>query len=255
MKVVIPFLIVLSCVQLFAETWKESGIFHGWKYNRVYFSDSIGQTLKEIYHDEFIEGISFYFQGYSDAYYDSAGRVNVEWIGNNIHDSIWISKYWMDDSLLNIPVVAEENLNLDDFRLLKMDSTQPFEISSIMDERIEIPFEAVRLQRFNSIYFVYKKDTSYYAYCLAVTGAPIGCDFILSCVFQNDGTLNFGEIPSAGKLSNGLDGCPTSALTPSVGRMNVQKRLPSYKATGRPANETSSGVTHQNGISKLNLKK
>lgn len=63
-----------------------------------------------------------------------------------------------------------------------------------------------------------------------MTGAPIGCDFILSCVFQNDGTLNFGEIPSAGKLSNGLDGCPTSALT-------------------------SSGVTHQNGISKLNLKK
>lgn len=81
---------------------------------------------------------------------------------NESNDSIWISKYWMDDSLLNIPVVAEENLNLDDFRLLKMDSTHRFEISSIMDEKIEIPFETVRLQRFNSIYFVYKKDTSYY---------------------------------------------------------------------------------------------
>ncbi len=252
----ILFLIVLFYAQLFAETWKESNIFHGWKYNRVYFSDSIGQTLKEIDHDDFFEGISFYFQGYSDYYWDPAGQVNIEWIGNDIHDSIWISKYWMDDSLLNVPIVAEENLNLDDFRLLKMDSTQPFKISSIMDERIEIPFETVRLQRFNSLYFVYKKDTSYYAYCLAVTGAPIGCDFILSCVFQNDGTLNFGEIPSAGKLSNALDGCPLSSLPPSLNLRTKEKYVfPSYNANGKPANGNSSGVSLQKGISKLNLKK
>ena len=257
MKVVIPFLIVLSCVQLFAETWKESNIFHGWENRfssqKVYFSNSTEQTLKAV--DYEVEIQNPYFVFFFDNLPGGARFLSIQNDDNESNDSIWISKYWMEDSLLNTPVVAEENLNLDDFRLLKMDSTHRFEISSIMDERIEIPFETVRLQRFNSIYFVYKKDTSYYAYCLAVTGAPIGCDFILSCVFQNDGTLNFGEIPSAGKLSNGLDGCPTSALTPSVGRMNVQKRLPSYKATGRPANETSSGVTHQNGISKLNLKK
>ena len=251
----ILFLIVLSSVQLFAETWKESNIFHGWKYNRVYFSDSIRQTLKEIDHDDFFEGISFYFQGYSDYYWDPAGQVNIEWIGNDIHDSIWISKYWMDDSLLNIPVVTEENLNLDDFRLLKMDSTHRFEISSIMDRRIKVPGDTVRLRFFKSLYFVYKKDSSYYAYCVVATADPVNCDFLLSCIYQNDGTLNFGDIPSIDGVF-GMDGCPTSSLPSSVIRpKNNLNNIPSYNANGKPANGISSGITFQKGISKLNLKK
>jgi len=252
----ILFLIVLFYVQLFAETWKESNIFHGWKYNRVYFSDSIGQTLKEIYHDDFFEGISFYFQGYSSYYWDTTGQVNIEWMGNDVHDSIWISKYWEDDSLLNVPIEAEESLNLDEFRLLKIDSSQSFEISSIMDRRIKVPEDPTRLHFSKSLYFIYKRGASYYAYCSIGTGDPVGCDFFISCIFQNDGTLDFGGVPLIDDKIHALDGCPTSAVPPSRNLRTKEKYvLPSYNANGKLSNETSSGITLQKGISKLNLKK
>ncbi len=253
----ILFLIVLFCALLFAETWKESGIFHGWENrytsHKVYFSNSTERTLKDVNYEEKIQNPYFVF--FFDNLPGGARFLKIQNDGYESNDSIWISKYWMDDSLLNSPVVAEENLNLGDFRLLKFDSTQSFRVSSIMDRKIKVLGDTVRLRFFKSLYFVYKKDSSYFAYCAVATGDPINCDFLLSCIYQNDGTLNFGDIPSIDGVFD-MDDCPTSGLSPSHSLRKKEKYvLPSYSVNGKSANETSSGVSLQKGISKLNLKK
>lgn len=253
----ILFLIALSSVLLFAETWKESGMFHGWENRfssqKVYFSNSTEQTLKAV--DYEVEIQNPYFVFFFDNLPGGARFLSIQNDDNESNDSIWISKYWMDDSLVNASVVAEKNLNLGDFRLLKIDSTQSFKLSSIMDRRIKVPGDTVRLRFFKSLYFVYKKDSSYYAYCVVATADPINCDFLLSCIYQNDGTLNFGDIPSIDGVF-GMDDCPTSSLPSSVIRpKNNLNNIPSYNANGKPANGISSGITFQKGISKLNLKK
>jgi len=253
----ILFLIVLFAFQLFAETWKESGIFHGWENrytsHKVYFSKSTERTLKDVDYEEKIQ--SLYFVFFFDNLPGGARFLKLQNDGYESNDSIWISKYWMDDSLVNASVVAEKNLNLGDFRLLKIDSAQSFKISSIMDRRIKVPGDTARLRFFKSLYFVYKKDSSYFAYCAVATGDPINCDFLLSCVYQNDGTLNFGEVPSIDGVFD-MDGCPTSALPPSRNLRTKEKEvLPSYNANGKPASDISYGVTLQKGFSKLNLKK
>jgi hypothetical protein len=51
-----------------------------------------------------------------------------------------------------------------------------------------------------------------YAYC-RIGSASNGCSFFLSCVFQNDGTTNFGKIPSSDEIDfSNFDNCPTEAL-------------------------------------------
>lgn len=250
-------LIILFSFQLFAETWKESAIFHGWKNrytsHKVYFSNSTEQTLKDVDYEEKIQNPYFVF--FFDNLPGGARFLKIQNDGYESNDSIWVSKYWVDDSLMNASVVAEKKLNLGDFRLLKFDSTQSFKISSIMDRRIKVAGDTARLRFFKSLYFVYKKDSSYFAYCAVATGDPVNCDFLLSCIYQNDGTLNFGDVPSIDGVFD-MDDCPTSGLPTSRNLGTKEKDvLPSYNAKGEPASEVSSGVTLQKGISKLNLKK
>lgn len=245
----ILFFLALLCTQLFAETWKD--LHFGW--NIVYFSDSTNHSLVESENYENIQEL--YFDFHSDLREPKNRHLDIGKSKNAFTDSVWISKYWMDDSLLNAPIVAEENLNLDDFRLLSLDSIQSFEISSIMDRRIKVPGDTAHLRFFKSLYFVYKKDSSYYAYCAVATEDPIDCNVLLSCIFQNDGTLNFGEIPSIDEVFN-MDGCPTSSLPSSRNLRTKEKDVsPSYNAKGKPADKNSSGVSLQKGVSKVNLKK
>lgn len=162
-------------------------------------------------------------------------------------DSIWISKYWMDDSLLEEPVVMDRNVNLDDFRLLTFDSFHTeYNLSDWMDERAENVSWRI------SLFMVYKKDSSYYALCL-LGDFPSTCDFYLSCQFQDDGTTNFESIPNVEKIIFPA-GCLVSIKPNQRSSINLPESIP-YQINGSRSRDNASSIVIQNGQPKLKLKK
>lgn len=167
------FLLIGSlCLPLFAGTWMSSGIF----YNSAAFD---GDSLKHYpYYNDFADIHRIFFSISSgELIHENGTKTTGSWVFVQNHlndeDSVWISKYWMDDSFTDSAVVLNGSVDLSDFRLLHFDSSAKFYLSNLMDERTEetIPggnsWEKVR-----SIYFVYKKDTSYYAYCRIGSESP-----------------------------------------------------------------------------------
>src|SRR5574344_591767 len=107
--------------------------------------------------------------------------------GNNLGDSVWIQKKpnrflfnealpLRDTAAFIVPLMTTgyslysgEGFVLDQYSLTDYTS-----VNTLLD----------------SVYFVYKKDTSYYAYCLYVQSK--GCwSFLFQCEFQDDGTTEF----------------------------------------------------------------
>jgi hypothetical protein len=162
-------------------------------------------------------------------------------------DSIWISKYWMDDSLLEEPVVMDRNVNMDDFRLLTFDSLHTeYNLSDWMDERAE------NVSWRSSLFMVYKKDSSYYALCL-LGDFPSACDFYLSCQFQDDGTTNFEKIPNVENIK--FEQCPASFIKLNHRSfINLPESIP-YQVNGSRSRDNASSIVIQNRQPKLKLKK
>ncbi|MFA6623045.1 MAG: hypothetical protein WCS54_02940, partial [Fibrobacteraceae bacterium] len=160
-------------------------------------------------------------------------------------DSIWISKYWMDDSLRESSVVMNANVDPGDFRPLTFDSLHTeYDLWPLLDERA---VNSSWLKR-KSLFFLYKKDSSYYALCQI--GGPVDCLFYLSCQFQDDGTTNFEKIPDV----QGVDfACPTSLPRPA-------RRIPArlresvpYLVNGSRSRGGASSVIIRNGQPEVKL--
>src|SRR5574344_258137 len=177
-----------------------------------------------------------------DSTYYSLGIQNDS---NDTGDSVWISKYWMDDSLRKSPVVMDANVDLDDFRLLSFDSLHTrYSLWPLLDERAENTSER------KSLFLLYRKDSSYYALCLL--GLPsVSCTFFLSCQFQDDGTTNFEKGPDAEGIE--FPGCPVS-LPQSSRRTPARLResVP-YLVNGSRSRGGASSVIIRNGQPEVKL--
>ena len=166
---------------------------------------------------------------------------------NDAGDSIWISKYWMDDSLRESPVVMNANVDPGDFRPLTFDSLHTdYDLWPLLDERVK----HVSWPERKSLFFLYKKDSSYYALCQIGTLLD-DCQFYLSCQFQDDGTTNFEKVPDAEDIE--FRGCPVS-LPQSSRRTSarLQESVP-YLVNGTRSRGGASSVIIRNGQPEVKL--
>ncbi|MFA6836650.1 MAG: hypothetical protein WCR04_09660 [Fibrobacteraceae bacterium] len=250
MKKIVLLLIALT-IAPWAKTWEDAETFYsdawfeGGSLDRTpAYDQPTEETMRRLY---FLAeyGGSIDSMGVLKEYYS----LEVLNDSNNAGDSVWISKYWMDDSLLEEPVVMDADVDRDDFRLLTFDSLHTeHDLWPLLDERAENASER------KSLFLLYRKDSSYYALCLM--GRLSGCTFYLSCQFQDDGTASFGKIPDAEGI-NFSEGCPltslpkSSRLPPSVG---LQDGVP-YRVNGTRSRGGASSVVIRNGQPKAELRK
>lgn len=250
------------------ETWEDTKSFlfypasQGGGNGYTVFGDSLllGTSFESpgISHEEIKQRMHFYA---IDDGIDSMG-VYKRYFGIFINnkamytsDSIWISKYWMDDSLLEVPVVMDKNVDINDFRLLPFDALHTeYDLYSLLDERLEDSFgnyQRWEWESLKSFALLYKKDSSYYAFCLL--GYRGSCYYDLSCQFQDDGTTNFEKIPDLENIENA--GCPTSIIpTPRRNVFTLPDSTP-YLINGTRSKCNSSNVLIQDGQPKLKLKR
>src|SRR5574344_2027971 len=125
----------------------------------------------------------------------------------------------------------------------------------------------------DSVYFVYKKDSSYYAYCLYVQSKRC-FTFLFQCTFQDDGSTQFESFDVLEEYPYKLyritpmhggdrgEECMTKSqyekympipLLPNVKKEN--KRTTPYLVNGTPSESNHSKITIQNKQPKLQLKK
>ncbi|MFA6836651.1 MAG: hypothetical protein WCR04_09665 [Fibrobacteraceae bacterium] len=243
----IVLLLIALTIAPWAKTWEYAEAFD---YYAWLEEDSLGSDRLT----EDTLGIYFYAQ---NLHIDSMGVDKYDTIlsvrngADDAGDSVWISKYWMDDSLRESPVVMDADVDRDDFRPLTFDSLHTeYDLWPLLDERAENASER------KSLFLLYRKDTSYYALCLLGKYLP-GCvgDLYLSCQFQDDGTTNFEKIPDV----EGIDfqeQCPAflpkaSRRPPAVG---LQDGVP-YRVNGTRSRGGASSVVIRNGLPKLELRK
>ena len=243
MKKVVLLLIALA-VAPWARTWEDAEAF----YYYAWFEDDSLNNYN--YSAEEAQGI--YFDAGYESNDDSMGvlreyySLGVRNDSNDTGDSIWISKYWMDDSLRESPVVMDADVDPDDFRPLTFDSLHTeYDLWPLLDERME---HALWPEQ-KSLFFLYKKDSSYYALCQV--GGPVDCVFYISCQFQNDGTTNFEKIPDVEGVP--FQGCPAS-LPKSSRRIpaRFQESVP-YLVNGSRSRGGASSVIIRNGQPEVKL--
>src|SRR5574344_38839 len=248
MKKFVLLLIALT-IAPWARTWEDAEAFycHAW-----FEDDSLDTDLGT---DRLLteDTLGIYFYAGYDSNDDSMGvlreyySLGVGQGSNDADDSIWVSKYWMDDSLRASPVVMDADVDPDDFRPLTFDSLHTeYDLWPLLDERME---HALWPEQ-KSLFFLYKKDSSYYALCQV--GGPVDCVFYISCQFQDDGTTNFEKIPDVEGIE--FHGCATSLpkssrRTPTVG---LREGVP-YLVNGARSHGGASSVIIRNGQPEVKL--
>ena len=237
-------LLIALAVAPWARTWEDAEILN-------YYTQFEDDSLDTFWSVEKTQGIYLYL--YSEGNDDSMGvyreyrSLNVRNNSNDADDSIWVSKYWMDDSLRESPVVMDADVDPGDFRLLTFDSLHTeYDLWPLLDERAVNPLQRGR----KSLFFLYKKDSSYYALCQI--GGPVDCLYYLSCQFQDDGTTNFEKIPDIEGVP--IYGCSTSLpqssrRTPTVG---LREGVP-YLINGSRSRGGASSVIIRNGQPEVKL--
>ena len=244
MKKFVLLLIALT-IAPWARTWEDAKILN-------YYTQFEDDSLDTFWFVEKTQGIYLYIYGEGND--DSMGvyreyrSLNVRNNSNDADDSIWVSKYWMDDSLRESPVVMDADVDPDDFRLLTFDSLHTeYDLWPLLDERAENT-SLTSLRR--SLFLLYRKDSSYYALCL-LGYSPMNCDYYLSCQFQDDGTTNFEKIPDVEGIE--FHGCATS-LPKSSRRTSarLQESVP-YLVNGTRSRGGTSSVIIRNGQPELKL--
>jgi len=241
----IVLLLIALTIAPWAKTWEDAEPF----YYYAWFEDD---SLDTFWPAEEIQGI--YFYGEYGSNYDSMGvyressEIYVRNDSSDAGDSVWISKYWMDDSLRESPVVMDADVDRDDFRPLTFDSLHTeHDLWPLLDERAE------NISERKSLFLLYRKDTSYYALCL-LGKISWDCQFYMSCQFQDDGTTNFDKIPNVEDIA--FHGCfislpKASRRPPNVG---LQDGVP-YRVNGTRSRGGASSVVIRNGLPKLELRK
>ena len=238
-------LLIALAVAPWAKTWKDAEILN-------YYTQFEDDSLDTFWSVEKTQGIYLYL--YSEGNDDSMGvyreyrSLNVLNNSNDADDSIWVSKYWMDDSLRESPVVMDADVDPDDFRPLTFDSLHTeYDLWPLLDERA---VNSSWLKR-KSLFFLYKKDSSYYALCQV--GGPVDCVFYISCQFQDDGTTNFEKIPDVEGIE--FHGCATSLPRPARRiPARFQESVP-YLVNGTRSRGGASSVIIQNGQPEAVLRK
>ena len=251
MKKFVLLLIALT-IAPWARTWEDAKILD-------YYTQFEDDSLDTFGLVEKTQGIYLYIYGEGND--DSMGvyreyrSLNVRNNSNDADDSIWVSKYWMDDSLRESPVVIDADVDPGDFRLLTFDSLHTeYDLWPLLDERAEKVSDTDRLLSMRkSLFLLYRKDSSYYALCL-LGYYPSRCEYYLSCQFQDDGTTNFEKIPDIEGVP--IYGCSTSLpqssrRTPTVG---LREGVP-YLINGSRSRGGASSVIIRNGQPKLELRK
>ena len=254
----IVLLLIALTIASWARTWEDAEAFY-WEENSeayFYYTWFEGDSLDDTYHHPAEGAQDIYFYAGYESNDDSMGVLreyySLDVLNNSgdAGDSVWISKYWMDDSLRESPVVMDADVDRDDFRLLTFDSLHTeHDLWPLLDERAENTSER------KSLFLLYRKDSSYYALCL-IGGDTLGCTFYLSCQFQDDGTTNFGKIPDAEDMDLS-GGCLTTSL-PKLSRrppaVGLQDGVP-YRVNGTRSRGGASSVVIRNGLPKLELRK
>jgi hypothetical protein len=246
-------LLIALMVSSSAKIWDDAETFYYYAWFEDDSLDTYNYRAEEaqgVYFAEEAQGIYFYgtygIDHDSMEVYREHAALLVRNDSIDAGDSIWISKYWMDDNLLDEPAVMDRNVDLDDFRPLTFDALHTdYDLWPLLDERAE------KSER-SSLFLLYRKDSSYYALCL-LGYYPLVCDFYLSCQFQDDGTTNFEKIPDVEGII--FHGCPTSLPRPARrSSLGLQEGIP-YQINGSRSRDNASSIVIQNGQPKLKLKK
>ena len=194
------FILCVFFVYLGARTWEERTILTE--------ANCFGKNGLQHLYDDSLGRCKLYFEAWEPDYICKEGTTLVEkrnvYVRNDslsFDDSIWVSKYYLDDSLLHKPILQNPTVFLEDFRLLNFSSTRrEYYLADFFDKRLKSNMDG-------SFLILYKKDSLYYALCLLEYGY---CDVAISCQFQDDGTTVFEKLPE--KQEQFL--CPTYYFTP-----------------------------------------
>ena len=179
------FILCVFFAHLAARTWDERTILTE--------ANCFGKNGLLHLDDDSLGQCKMYFEAWAPDYICKEGTTLVEkrnvYVRNDslsFDDSIWVSKYYLDDSLLHEPILQNPTVFLEDFRLLEFASSQRgYYLADLFDRRLESNMDG-------SFLILYKKDSSYYSLCLLEYGY---CDVAISCQFQDDGTTVFEKFP------------------------------------------------------------
>jgi len=178
------------------------------------------------------------------------------------NSSIWIQK--------NNGFLFYNSLNLQDTNFFIVPSIEKDTFFDETDMGFLLENYSISEGRLDSVYFIYKKDSSYYAYCL-YTQSKKCRTFFFQCTFQDDGSTQFEPFetveypyPYYGphKVDYSSNECMTKSqyekympipLLPNVKKEN--KKSTPYLVNGTPSESNHSKITIQNKQPKLQLKK
>lgn len=286
-RVVLLLILITSC--LWAKTWTQflGGNSYFNKENdsiTVVYSESIMTTEKYLFFDSTLMIIgenpkyhsrdeikqTDYFSGNERTYgsclvtYNNANCIfNLYYYTKTEHNnSIWIQK--------NNGFLFSDSLDLQDTNFFIVPSIEKDTFFDETDMGFLLENYSISEGRLDSVYFIYKKDSSYYAYCL-YTQSKECLTFLFQCTFQDDGSTQFEPFetveypyPYYGphKVDYSSSECMTKSeyekympipLLPNVKKEN--KKSTPYLVNGTPSESNHSKITIQNKQPKLQLKK
>jgi hypothetical protein len=178
------------------------------------------------------------------------------------NNSIWVQK--------NSGFLFYDSLDLQDTNFFIIPSIKKDSFYLDTDKGFLLEDYSLSEGYLDSIYFIYKKDSSYYAYCL-YTQSKECRTFFFQCTFQDDGSTQFEPFetieypyPYYGphKVDYSSNECMTKSqyekympipLLPNVKKEN--KKTTPYLVNGTPSESNHSKITIQNKQPKLQLKK
>ncbi len=202
----------------------------------------------------------------------------------SVPDSFWISNYWEVEDSLSKEVFRKNVVSLSDFTLLPFDSLH-HEYNLLEWMRKRPPLE--EFQNFGvdeiglSLDFIYRKNSSYFAYCNFVIVNSCLCDedfyqqysdnygcgvssfYILeNCLYRQIDSLNITSLDFLKTFSNlqekeyarFVGGCPVGI--PNVARrINSRKSAIPYKVNGTHYFGNASSIVIRNAEVECHLKK
>lgn len=290
-RVILLLILTTSC--LWAKTWTQflGGNEYGTKENdsvTIVSSESIMTTEKYLLFDSTLMTITENPKPFNYLYIGEEIKA-IDYFGNNSsntqsclvlepspncffnmkyyskiddNSSIWIQK--------NNGFLFSDSLVLQDTNFFIVPSIEKDTFFDETDMGFLLENYSISEGRLDSVYFIYKKDSSYYAYCL-YTQSKKCLTFLFQCTFQDDGSTQFEPFetieypyPYYGphKVDYSSSECMTKSqyeeYMPIPVLSNVKKenkQSTPYLVNGTPSESNHSKITIQNKQPKLQLKK
>jgi len=181
------------------------------------------------------------------------------------NNSIWVQK--------NSGFLFYDSLDLQDTNFFIIPSIKKDSFYLDTDKGFLLEDYSLSEGYLDSIYFIYKKDSSYYAYCLYVQSKRC-FTFLFQCTFQDDGSTQFKSFDVLEEYPYKLyritpmhggdrgEECLTKSQyekympIPVLSKVKKQnKHSTPYLVNGTPSESNHSKITIQNKQPKLQLKK